>query len=226
MCRVLLANRPERFNAGEVLSAFADMCELSRTPEDNDWQGDGWGVSWLNEDDNWQTLKSTMPIWEDKNRFDEVGLSKTFISHARSKSFEHNELNIDHNQPYTDNDLAYVFNGVMRGVALKAEGEIGAQKVFNILKKYRKNRSLVEAMAKLRDQINIATKELVATNIIATDKKIASVLCNHWGKTSDYHSINYSLTESENIICSESLDLKDRSWSKMQNQQILSFNLL
>lgn len=224
MCRILLANKKEKFSPIEILNSFADMCEASRTPEEDDWQGDGWGVSWLDDKNNWETFKSINPIWKDREEFEKIPESTLFMSHARSKSFVDNELITKHNQPFVDQDLSYVFNGVMHGVALRAEGEIGSQKVFNIIKKYAKTRSLEKSLEKARNQINIGTKQLVASNIITCDKKNAYILCNHWGKTLDYHTIRYFQDDNELIISSEKLDCKT-DWHKMENKEILTLKL-
>lgn len=229
MCRLLLVNKKQKFNPEEILNSFADMCEASRTPMEGDRQGDGWGVSWLDDNGDWQLFRSIKPIWEDRDKFLTIPESTLFMSHARSKSYSHNELNIEHNQPYLDGDLSYVFNGEMSGVMLKAEGEIGAQKIFNLLKKYSENNGYEAGLKKTRDQLNIGTKKLFGSNIILSDKQKAYILCNHWGETPDYHTIRYIQDDNNLIVCSEILDLPNYSvdnWLVVNNKTVINKSLV
>ena len=56
MCRFLLAKSKLSINPEKILKSFAKMAKKSKA-YDGDWQGDGWGFSWL-KDDKWQIYKS------------------------------------------------------------------------------------------------------------------------------------------------------------------------
>jgi predicted glutamine amidotransferase len=117
------------------LDLFADLARATPAP-DGDWQGDGWGAAWL-EGNEWRTLKSERPIWEDLSTFEKFPAAATFCAHARSASFPRQKNRIDLNQPYVDGSFAYVFNGFLEGVTppIPLTGEIGAQKIWSQLKK-------------------------------------------------------------------------------------------
>jgi predicted glutamine amidotransferase len=226
MCRFLFVNKTSEFGIEETLLSFSQMCRLSRTPFDNDRQKDGWGITWLDQDNKWVEFKSTDPIWENINYFTQFPNSKTFIAHARSKSFNDDVVDTKFNQPLVDDGLCFALNGEMKGVSIRIDGDFGAAKVFNLIKKYIKtSKSVIVAVEKTRDQINIATKKLKASNFILCDKKKVYVLCNHWGETPKYHTLHISKQASSVFICSEPLDITD-NWYAIKNQVVIEVNLL
>ena len=83
--------------------------------------------------DQWKHYKSLKPIWEDDLR--QFGSSDLFLVHARS-AFRDEGICIDNNMPFYDDKHVFVFNGELRGVRIKSQGRIGAEKIFNYIKRF------------------------------------------------------------------------------------------
>src|SRR3990167_11442589 len=128
MCRFLLCKSKQPIDPKKILGSFAKMAETSKA-YDGDWQGDGWGFSWL-ENNKWHEYRSLKPIWKEKNKFSKFPRSYIFSIHVRSASFPQHKNNIEYNQPYINEFYSYVFNGLLRGVTLSLSGDIGAQKIW------------------------------------------------------------------------------------------------
>ena len=140
MCRFLLIKSKQPFDANELFLEFTKVCKNSLAP-DGDRQADGWGISWLDESNSWQIKKSLKPIWNDGASF-KIPKSRTFTAHARSASFPNQKGIIDYNQPYTNGEYSFLFNGALFGVKFDREvaGKIGAQKTgMNIALASKKN---------------------------------------------------------------------------------------
>ena len=139
MCRFLLIRSQRGIKPEGLLSDFASMCQESRTP-DGGWQGDGWGIAIkyqiLNsKKQKWISKKYLEPIWKDQDLFDQFPETNICAVHARSAGFPKHKGILEYNQPYIQDELCFVFNGMIRGVTLprQLEGEIGAQKIFSFL---------------------------------------------------------------------------------------------
>jgi len=134
VCRFLMVKSAGPFAPAAMLESFAEMAEKSRAP-DGDRQADGWGIAWPDGDGGWIVRKSIRPVWEDAGAFAEIPASSAFVVHARSASFPDQKNVLDYNQPYASKKAAFVFNGLLRGVALPfpVEGRIGAQKIWSLL---------------------------------------------------------------------------------------------
>ncbi len=133
MCRFLMVKSAEPFAPAALLESFAEMAEKSRAP-DGDRQADGWGIAWPDGDGGWIVRKSIRPVWEDAGAFPEIPAAAAFVVHARSASFPEQKDVLDYNQPYASEKAAFVFNGLLRGVALPfpVEGRIvGLANVFD-----------------------------------------------------------------------------------------------
>ena len=146
MCRFLLCKSKQPINPKKILCSFAKMAEKSKA-YDGDWQGDGWGFSWL-EDNKWQEYRALKPVWEEQEKFSKFPESYIFSIHARSASFPQHKNNIEYNQPYINESYSYVFNGLLKGVTLSLPGDIGAQKIWLLLNYYLKNANLTQALYK------------------------------------------------------------------------------
>src|SRR6202142_539068 len=115
MCRFLIAKSNKSFDPQPFVTAFTDMAKKSKAL-DGDWQGDGWGASYLNEKDEWKTYHSLQPVWNDAQRLTINNRTTQLVLHARSASFPSQKGFLEYNQPYTKENLSFVFNGLLRGV--------------------------------------------------------------------------------------------------------------
>src|SRR3989339_300826 len=203
MCRFLLAKSKQPISPKKILSSFAKMAENSKA-FDGDWQGDGWGFSWL-ENNKWQFYKSIEPVWKEKEKFSKFPQSHIFSIHARSASFPQHKNNIKYNQPYTNESYSYVFNGLLKGVALSLPGDIGAQKIWQLFNNYLKKDNLTQALNKTADILKKNSQNIQALNIGVAGKNTISAYC-HYTKHPDYYSLQYSDSSDVKIICSEVID--------------------
>ena len=134
MCRFLMVKHDHPQRPQNLLTDFADMCRLSRT-SDGDRQEDGWGIAYLDKNNQWQQYRSLKAIWEVQASFSNFPETKLWTTHDRSASFIDQKGNVEFNQPYIDQGYAFVFNGTVKGVKFNQplEGQIGAQKIFSLL---------------------------------------------------------------------------------------------
>ena len=203
MCRFLLYKSSRPQNPQKIIKAFSQMAQKSKA-FDGDWQGDGWGISWL-ENNMWKLYKSVKPIWEDSSKDSLSFSSKTFLIHARSASFSQHKSNIEYNQPYINSDDAFVFNGLIKGVSLHLPGAIGSQKIRSLLQK---KLLTVSPGKSLRETLRIITKNsktVQALNMGIADKDNIYALC-YYSIHADYYSLHYSKTDESSIISSEPIE--------------------
>lgn len=201
MCRILMVRSNEKMSITTLLNDFAAMCKNSQ-----EWQGDGWGVSWKLEDRSWKVEKSLKPIWEDKEKFDQIPQSNMFIVHARGASFPSQKGDIGFNQPYVDDDLCFVFNGELYGVSIKAEGKIGAQKIFSLIKKYLDKDDPKKTLIMIQDLLINNSKGILGLNVgfVLDDNFYVSCYFGDDNKK-DYYTVRYFENKTQTIICSEKI---------------------
>ena len=161
MCRLLCVKNREPFDIGERLSHLADIAENS--PE---YQGHGWGCAYL-VDGGWRVYRNIKPVWEDD--LDQFGATTLLVGHARS-AFRDENIVVENNMPFADDRYVFAFNGELRGVRIAAEGRIGAEKVFNYIKRFDKG-NMAAAMRKGMDVIVRRTRYVRAMNMIIADRE-------------------------------------------------------
>ncbi|MCL4488786.1 MAG: hypothetical protein M1570_11745 [Chloroflexi bacterium] len=219
MCRFLLAKSDQELEPQELLAAFAGMCRNSRAP-DGDWQGDGWGVAWRQEGE-WKLYKSLQPIWEDAQAFAAVPPTRLLVAHARSAGFPDQKGILAYNQPYVQDSLCFVFNGMIRGVRLPQglEGEIGAQKIFAWLRQELERKDPAEALQGLDRVIRSRSRRVVGMNIGVVREDTFGLLCDYGDvENAAYFGLNYLQQEGRTLVCSE--PLAGYPWNKMSRGQV------
>jgi len=208
MCRLLFVQNKNEFNISEHLSKFALITKKSK-----EYQGHGWGCSYL-ANDNWQHYKNIKPIWEDD--LEKFGNSNRLVVHARS-AFEDKDIVVENNMPFHDDNYIFIFNGELRGVKIKAEGRIGAEKIFNFIKKFDKD-GMEKALTKGVEIVDSRTSYIRAMNIIiaAKEKVYYSSLFN---EAEEYFQMHYKISDDELIICSEVYP-EETGWKIIENKTI------
>ncbi len=219
MCRFLLVKSENSVDPRLYLEKFSAMAEKSKA-FDGDWQGDGWGISWLNKQNRWVLHKSLKPIWQDKSSFFTVSRSRILLIHARSASFPQHKNNIDFNQPYIDNRYSYVFNGYLMGVRLTLKGKIGAEKIWLLLRKLLTEKNPTGALKKAKRILHTHTRQIQALNIGISDGKSIFAL-NYFTKHPFYYQLHFHKDQALSLICSEPLDGID--FTPVPSGTILSF---
>ena len=202
MCRILLVKFKAPGKPAEILGRFARMAEKCKAP-DGDWQGDGWGIAWLDKQDQWQIQKSLLPIWKETKIFNEFGHTRIFVAHARSASFPQHKGMIEFNQPYISGEYVFVFNGLLKGVSLpNVPGKIGAEKIWRLLQEELRKNAPQKALEVIKKLLLHKSKEIIALNIgLATPQNIYSL--NYFTKNPEYYTLHRWHQNSSEIICSE-----------------------
>lgn len=174
---------------------------------DGDWQGDGWGVAWLNHENQWERYRSLFPVWEDQTAFEQVPATHTLVVHARSASFPYQKGVLEYNQPYVAGPYAFVFNGLIKGVHLPPiPGQIGAQKIWHLLQQELAHTDPTTALQRLKLLLAQGSREVVALNIgLATPNNLYDL--NEFSHHPDYYTLHHWKTGEADVICSEPLAL-------------------
>jgi predicted glutamine amidotransferase len=206
MCRLLLVHSSAAFDPAPHLRAFAEISKNSR-----EFQGHGWGCAVL-DGGAWKIHRDIMPVWEDDlGRFRPT---TRLIAHARS-AFRDEGIAVENNMPFTDGNAVFIFNGELHGVRLKAEGRIGAEKIFNVIRRTGDGKG-PEAIAAAVRVIESRSRYVKAMNIILSDAENAwaSSLFN---EDADYFTLRRRVADGCTVVCSEPYPGTD-GWEKLENR--------
>lgn len=210
MCRILCVRSPSPFNLKAHLKPFAALSKASR-----EYQGHGWGCSWLSNGE-WHHYHNIAPIWEDTSP--PVGEATLLAVHARS-AFRDEGIEVANNMPFSDEERVFIFNGELRGVRIKAEGRIGAEKIFNFVKRFDSG-DLSAAVERGVGVINKRTRYVRAMNFIIATRDAVHV-SSTFGEDPDYFQLQTSQSEDELVICSEQYGT--RNWQPFPNNTSTTF---
>ncbi len=209
MCRVLFAKSEKQFEISSLLKPFS---ELSR--DSQEYQGHGWGCAWLDRGE-WRQYHDIRPIWEDDlSRFDETSL---LLVHARS-AFRDEGIVVENNMPFSDGESIFIFNGELRGVKIKSEGRIGAEKIFNYIRRFDKGCKLA-AVDKAVDIIRKRSSYIRAMNIILSDGR-QHILSTTYSETPEYFQMQQKLTDNLQLVCSRPFP-GEHDWQPIENGQTI-----
>lgn len=211
MCRLLYINSKQEFLIEEYLRSFADAARTS--PE---YQGDGWGIAFL-QNSRWKHYKNIKPIWEDD--LAQFGKTNRLITHARS-AFKNEGISIENNMPFYDDRYIFVFNGELRGVKVKEQGRIGAEKIFNFIKRFDKG-NIFSAIAKATEILSKKSTYVKAMNFVITDENAAYVYSQH-NENKNYFTLHKKINNSIIIVCSTPLT-EEAEWEKINNNSLTEF---
>jgi predicted glutamine amidotransferase len=207
MCRLLAVRKKKEFEIAPFLKHFS---RISKNSEE--YQGHGWGLAYQ-KGGKWMHYKNVMPIWEDDlNQFQKT---KFMIVHARS-AFQDKGIIVKNNMPFYDQKYVFIFNGQLSGVKIKEKGRIGAEKIFNFIKRF-DNKDAKKMLIKGIEQLKKRTKEYKAINVImATKDKI--FVSNNYNERPNYFQMYFNDSDGI-VICSDPLD-NTTSWKKFKNNEI------
>ena len=205
MCRLLVVRAKRAFPIAPHIDKFADISKNSK-----EYQGHGWGCVYKDDKGTWKVYKNVKPIWEDDfSRFPSTAL---LVAHARS-AFENKDIVVENNMPFFDGRNIYVFNGELRGVRIREQGRIGAEKIFNYIKRFDKGDTL-KALQKAVGIIKKRTTHIRGMNIIMVNDGgiYASTFFN---EDEEYFTMRYKEGK-ELRICSEPYP-SEEGWQRMAN---------
>ncbi len=202
MCRLLALRADEPIELGAWLPLFAEACRTSK-----EYQGHGWGVAWR-ENGGWRRYRSVRPIWEDAAP--SLPRSTVFVVHARS-AFRNEGIVVENNMPFLGDDLAFAFNGELRGVRLSAPGATGAAKLMHLLERFRgvPDADPGAALTRLADVVRRRTEYVRALNVVAGLGEDVW-LHNEYSEDPEYFTLHEARTTMEavamDVACSEALE--------------------
>ena len=208
MCRLLAVRSQDSFSPAPYLEKFAFIAKNSR-----EFQGHGWGCAWLDPAGQWQIYRNIRPVWEDD--FSPFPATTLLVAHARS-AFEDKDIVVENNMPFSDGRAVFIFNGELRGVKIKEEGRIGAEKIFNFIRRFDTGDTLA-ALKKAAGLIRNRTRFIRAMNIILV-KGRDIYLSTFFKGDEEYFTMRYK-EGPELVICSEAFP-SEEGWCGIANDTI------
>lgn len=219
MCRLLCVRGRQGFEMASHLDAFSAIARDSR-----EYQGHGWGCAWLDRG-RWRLRHDIAPIWEDPWR--PLGRTTLLVAHARS-AFRDEGIRVENNMPFTDGERVFIFNGELQGVRIRERGRIGAEKVFNFVKRFDRG-DFHHALERGLDVIAKRTRRLRAMNLIIADRAGRVHVATDFREDPEYFQMHVAQTDRTRIVCSDPYPepaARDRStpvWTPLDNGAVLTF---
>lgn len=210
MCRLLWVRAAQPFRISDHLAPFA---ALSR--DSSEYQGHGWGCAWL-QNNQWQIYRNISPIWrEDLSHF---GTTTLLVAHARS-AFRDEGISVENNMPFFDGERVFIFNGELHGVRIKEKGRIGAEKIFNYVKRF-DHHDLLKALTRGTTIIEKRSRYVRAMNLIIADTT-SSHLATLYNENQAYFQMYRGQEGTADIVCSEPYP-GSTPWQPIDNRSILT----
>lgn len=175
-----------------MLEQFAVVAETS-----SEFQGHGWGCAWREQGD-WQQYHNIKPVWQDD--FNQFGSTQLLLVHARS-AFRDEGIVVENNMPFSDGESIFIFNGELRGVRINSEGRIGAEKIYNYIRRFDKGDKL-EALERALAIIKKRSAYIRAMNILYSDGARSFVSTNY-SEDPDYFQMHEKKSAGLHLLCSQ-----------------------
>ncbi len=192
MCRLLAIKRRDPFEPTEHLRRFAEIARASR-----EYQGHGWGCAALGEDGGWRIHRDIRPIWDDDlGRF---APTRLLLAHARS-AFRDEGITVENNMPFSDERSVFIFNGELRGVRIREHGRIGAEKIYNFIRRLDQG-DLASALRRAAELIEKRTRYVRAMNIIVSDGERVCI-SSRFNEDADYFTMHVAELSDGFVVCS------------------------
>lgn len=208
MCRLLTVTAPKPFSIHTHLENFAHISKHSK-----EFQGHGWGCAWLDETGGWCFYRDIQPVWEDDlSRFGETRL---LVAHARS-AFEDRDIAVENNMPFFDGRTVFIFNGELRGVKIREEGRIGAEKIFNYIRRFDRGNT-EKALAKASGIIQKRTRHIRGMNIVMVNDS-GIFVSSYFTEDEEYFTMAYKQGAGL-VICSDPYP-DETDWRRIPNNSL------
>jgi predicted glutamine amidotransferase len=212
MCRLLAVKAPEPFEIAPYLAAFAEVARGS-----SEYQGDGWGCAWRH-DGAWQLHRSEWPIWNEQPT--QLGRTSFLVAHARS-AFDSQGPMIAHTQPFVSGDQAFAFNGELRGVHLAMPGRIGAEKLFNLIRRVA-NGDPSHALARAAALVRSRSDYVRAMNVLLADGD-RLLVHSLFSEQPEYFTLHAGKHDGRLVVCSAPLPVGG-DWRPLANDSLEVFS--
>ena len=208
MCRLLTIRSKTEFSIEPHLRKFAAIARNSK-----EYQGHGWGCAYRDAAAGWKFYKNIRPVWKDD--FSRFGNTSLLVVHARS-AFEDRDIVVENNMPFFDGRTVFIFNGELRGVKIREEGRIGAEKIFNYIRRFDKGDTNV-ALKKAVDIIKKRTRSIRGMNIIMVNES-GIFVSSYFTADKTYFTMRYREGR-ELIICSAPYPGEEK-WRPIANDSV------
>lgn len=208
MCRLLSVRASAPFAIREHLEIFADISKNS--PE---YQGHGWGCAWTHEG-KWRFHHDIRPIWEAE--LTGFGSTSLLMAHARS-AFKNEGICVENNMPFTDGRYVFIFNGELQGVRIRERGRIGAEKIFNYVKRF-DTADLLASLNRGVEVIKKRTRYIRAMNFIIASVD-TSYLVTTFGENPSYFQMHRRTEPGMDKICSVAYP-DEPGWQAIDNNTV------
>ncbi len=116
--------------------------------------------------------------------------------------------------PFSDGESVFIFNGELRGVRIKSEGRIGAEKIYNYIRRFDRGDKLA-ALDKGTGIIASRSAFVRAMNIILCDGK-QTWLSTRYSENPDYFQMHGKQEGDLRLVCSQPFE-KDSGWTPIDN---------
>ncbi len=167
----------------------------------------------MDSEGQWRIYRNIRPVWEDD--FSSLPLTSLLVAHARS-AFEDKDIVVENNMPFSDGKAVFVFNGELRGVKIKEEGRIGAEKIFNFIRRFDSGDPLA-ALKKATGIIRNRTRSIRGMNIIMVkDRKI--YLSTYFQGDPDYFTMHCK-EDKQFVLCSDPFP-SEQGWTPIANDSV------
>jgi predicted glutamine amidotransferase len=208
MCRLLLVTSARPFDPCPYLRSFAEISRNSR-----EYQGHGWGcASW--DGSAWALYRNIRPVWEDD--LSKFAPTTRLLGHARS-AFRDEGIAVENNMPFSDGRTVFAFNGELHGVRLRAEGRIGAEKIYNLIRGFDHGDRL-EALRRATDVIEKRSRYVRAMNIVWADGERAWA-SSLYSENPEYFTLRRKTADGVRLLCSEPFP-DEPGWEPVNNRFI------
>lgn len=216
MCRLLLLQNHAGLDPNPALDQLRQLSRDSR-----EYQGHGWGCAWLDASGGWVFHHDIRPVWEDDRR--DFPRTTLFLAHARS-AFRNEGIQVENNMPFTDGRSVFAFNGELHGVRVRSEGRIGAEKIFNYIRRFDKG-DMAQAFRQGVGIIHKRTRYVRAMNIILVTGESAHVHC-FFSEDPDYFQLHKTVDGGTVTICSDVFPSGGTAgWIPLQNRSFVDVPL-
>jgi len=121
--------------------------------------------------------------------------------------------------PFFDGERVFIFNGELHGVRIKEKGRIGAEKIFNYVKRFDRH-DLLKALTRGTAIIEKKTRYVRAMNLIIADAA-SSHLATLYNENQAYFQMYRGQEGTADIVCSEPYPGRTQ-WQPIGNRSILT----
>ena len=147
--------------------------------------------------------------------------ARACFSRMPAALFRDEGICVENNMPFFDGELAYIFNGELRGVRIRERGRIGAEKIFNFIKRFDRGDTRL-ALERGLEVVARRTRCLRAANVIMADSRQRVYLANIFNEDPDYYRMWTTTLGSVLVVSSEPYagSAQNAEWAPLTNGDV------